>query len=115
VRPEARERYALACEMDGARTRRWLGEELDVTKRDGCYPLFSFSTALAAAPHDDHVLRRTVRRIGLLDRLQVFDEDESLHGSVERIFARLMADPPEPAGPPREALVTRISAAAASG
>jgi 2-polyprenyl-6-methoxyphenol hydroxylase-like FAD-dependent oxidoreductase len=115
VRPEARERYALACEMDGARTRRWLGEELDVTKRDGCYPLFSFSTALAAAPHDDHVLRRTVRRIGLLDRLQVFDEDESLHGSIERIFARLMADPPGPAGPPREALVTRMNAAAASG
>ena len=77
VTPEARERYALACDTDDARTRRWNGEPLDVGRRDGCYPLFAFAAALAAAPHDDLVLRRTIRRIGLLDRTDVFDEDST--------------------------------------
>lgn len=67
VTPEARERFALACETDDARARRWRGEPLDPARRDGCYPLFSFAAALAAATRDDRAPRRTIRRIGLLD------------------------------------------------
>jgi hypothetical protein len=107
VGEEARERYALACATDDARARRWAGEPLDPGRSDGCYPLFSFATAIAAAPHDDHVLRRTVRRIGLLDRTQVFDEDRELHRRIEAIAADLAAAS-LPFGPPREELLQRI-------
>ena len=107
VGPEARERHALACATDDARARRWGGEPLDIGKRSGSYPLFAFATALAAAPHDDLVLRRTIGRVGLLDRTHVFDDDGDLHDRIEAIFARLTETPPPPAGPPREELLAR--------
>jgi len=107
--PESRERHALACATDAARSQRWAGEPLDPAHRDGCYALFSFVGALAAAPHDDRVLRRTIRRIGLLDRTAVFDQDDELHGRIERILAE--ADPPSPPGPPREQLLARLASA----
>jgi 2-polyprenyl-6-methoxyphenol hydroxylase-like FAD-dependent oxidoreductase len=109
--PEARERHALACAMDAARAQRWAGAPLEVGRRDGCYPLFSFTAALTAAPHDDLVLRRTIRRIGLLDRTDVFDEDDALHDRVETIIGRLAANPPPPAGPPRQEMLERVVAA----
>ena len=112
VTPEARERYALACATDDARARRWNGEPLDISRRDGCYPLFAFAAALAAAPHDDLVLRRTIRRIGLLERTAVFDEDEQLHERIETVFASVVADSPPRAGPPRDELLARMTAAA---
>ena len=40
--PEARERHALACATDAARSLRWSGEPVEIGRRDGCYPLFSF-------------------------------------------------------------------------
>src|SRR5215203_1181722 len=40
--PEARERHALACATDAARSLRWSGEQVGIGRRDGCYPLFSF-------------------------------------------------------------------------
>ena len=110
--PEARERHALACATDSARSRRWSGEPLEISRRDGSYPLFSFVGALAAAPHDDTVLRRTIRRIGLLDRTAVFDEDHALHDRIEAILDRLMVRPPQSPGPPREELLARLAAAA---
>ena len=109
--PEARERHALACATDAARARRWAGEPLEIGRRESCYPLFSFVGALAAAPHDDLVLRRTVRRIGLLDRTAVFDEDHALHDRIETIFRLLAAHPPSPPGPPRQVLLERLAAA----
>jgi flavin-dependent dehydrogenase len=112
VTPEARERYELACETDDARGRRWNGETLDASRRDGCYPLFAFAAALAVAPHDDLVLRRTIRRIGLLDRTDVFDHDDHLHERIETTFAALATRPSLPAGPPREELLARMAAAA---
>jgi 2-polyprenyl-6-methoxyphenol hydroxylase-like FAD-dependent oxidoreductase len=114
VAVEARERYALVCATDDARARRWGGESIDIGRRDGCYPLFSFATALAAAPHDDHVLRRTIRRIGLLDRTSVFDGDADLHDRIEGIFAALMKTPPPPLGPPREELLAMVVAGGTS-
>jgi 2-polyprenyl-6-methoxyphenol hydroxylase-like FAD-dependent oxidoreductase len=106
--PEARERHALACATDAARSRRWSGEPLDITRRDACYPLFAFAGALAAAPHDDTVLRRTIRRIGLLDRTAVFDQDEALHERIEAILRRVAQRPPAPPGPPRDELLARL-------
>jgi hypothetical protein len=108
--PEARERHALACATDAARALRWSGEPLEIGRADGCYPLFSFVGGLAAAPHDDLVLRRTIRRIGLLDRTNVFDEDHALHHRIETILGRLEARPPSPPGPPREELLARLAA-----
>jgi len=73
---------------------------------------------LAAAPHDDLVLRRTIRRIGLLDRTAVFDQDDALHDRIETIVARLAASSPAPAGPPRQEMLARLASVvpgAASG
>jgi len=105
--PEARERHALACATDAARSLRWSGERLPIGRRDGCYPLFSFAGALAAATHDDTVLRRTIGRIGLLDRTAVFDDDDALHHRIETILGALAPPPP---GPPREDLLARLQA-----
>jgi hypothetical protein len=113
--PEARERHALACATDAARSLRWSGEPVELGRRDGCYPLFSFVGALAAAPHDDAVLRRTVRRIGLLDRTAVFDRDDALHDRIETILGRLAARPSSPAGPPRAELLARLAEASSGG
>jgi 2-polyprenyl-6-methoxyphenol hydroxylase-like FAD-dependent oxidoreductase len=107
--PEARERHALACATDAARAQRWRGEPLEIGRSDGCYPLFSFVSALAAAPHDDAVLRRTIRRIGLLDRTAAFDEDDALHARIETILSRLMARAPSPPGPPRDEMLARLN------
>ena len=110
VGDEARERHRLACATDDARSMRWSGEPLDIGRRDGCYPLFAFATAIAAAPHDDLVLRRTVGRIGLLDRTDVFDDDEELHERIETIFEQMNADSPAPPGPRREEMLARVGA-----
>lgn len=115
VAPEARERHRLACATDEARERRWAGEPLDIGRPEGCYPLFAFAAALAAAPYDDLVLRRTVRRIGLLDRTRVFDEDAELHGRIEAIYAHLASAAPPPPGPPRDEMLARIGAVPAPG
>ena len=112
VAPEARERHALACEMDAARSARWAGEPLDPSRAEGCYPLFSFTTALAVARQDDHVLRRTIRRIGLLERTAVFDADTQVHDRIAAIFRRVTETPTPPAGPPRDELLSRMAAAA---
>ncbi|HWG56290.1 MAG TPA: FAD-dependent oxidoreductase [Gaiellaceae bacterium] len=110
VAAEARERFALAVATDDARTRRWQGEPLDFTRRDGSYPLFSFAAALAAASHDDLVLRRTIRRIGALDRTAVFDGDDEVQTRIEQIVGRLFGDgAPPPAGPPRDELLRLIA------
>jgi 2-polyprenyl-6-methoxyphenol hydroxylase-like FAD-dependent oxidoreductase len=112
VGPEARERHALACATDAARSQHWRGESLQIGRREGCYPLFSFVGAVAAAPHDDAVLRRTIRRIGLLDRTGVFDEDDALHDRIEAILGA--APPPSRPGPPREELLATAREAVAS-
>jgi 2-polyprenyl-6-methoxyphenol hydroxylase-like FAD-dependent oxidoreductase len=114
VGPEARERHRLACEIDAARGARWSGSALDVARREGCYPLFSFTTALVAARHDDHVLRRTIGRIGLLDRTSVFDGDAELHARIETVFAEVIASSPPPPPIPRDELLARMRAAAAA-
>jgi 2-polyprenyl-6-methoxyphenol hydroxylase-like FAD-dependent oxidoreductase len=106
ARPESRERFALACAMDSDRSLRWSGAAIDIRRRDDSYPLFSFYGALAAAPRDDDVLRSTIRRIGLLDRIEAFDHDTPLH---ERIESILQGSAPAPSpGPPRADLLARL-------
>jgi 2-polyprenyl-6-methoxyphenol hydroxylase-like FAD-dependent oxidoreductase len=107
--PEARERHALACATDAARSARWRGEPLEIGHRTGSYPLFSFIGALTAAPHDDAILRRTIRRIGLLDRTAVFDEDDGLHDRIETVLAGLATRPASPPGPPRDEMLARLA------
>jgi hypothetical protein len=110
--PEARERHGLACRLDATRALRWAGEPLELGPRGDGYPLFSFASALAAAPHDDGILRSTIRRIGLLDRTDVFDRDGVLHERIVAVLGGLSAPPP---GPPREELLARLEAAAPGG
>jgi flavin-dependent dehydrogenase len=109
VGDEVRERHAFACDTDAARMRVWRGEKLEIGRRDGCYPLFAFGAAFAAAAFDDLVLRRTIGRIGLLDRTATFDDDPDLHDRIERIYADLTRTPPPPAGPPRDELLRLAS------
>jgi 2-polyprenyl-6-methoxyphenol hydroxylase-like FAD-dependent oxidoreductase len=109
VREEALERYELANAIGDTRAARWAGESLDIGRRDGCYPLFAFAAAFAAAPHDDLVLRRTIGRIGLLDRTAVLDADNEAQSRIETIFARLMQTPPPPPGPPRDELLACLA------
>ena len=68
--------------------------------------------AIAAAPHDDLVLRRTIRRIGLLDRTAVFDTDPALHDRIEAILRRLTTEAPSPPGVPRAELLERLATVA---
>jgi hypothetical protein len=76
--------------------------------------LFSFIGALMAAPHDDLVLRRTIRRIGLLDRTAAFDQDNGLHDRIQMILQHLTTSPPSPPGPSRLEMLARLATAAAS-
>ena len=71
--------------------------------------MFRWGAARPRAPHDDLILRRTIGRIGLLDRTAVFDEDDEVHGRIEARFAELMASPPPRPGPPRDELLTRLA------
>lgn len=111
VTPEASERHRFAVQTDAARVAAWRGEPLEVGRAGGCYPLFAFGAALAAAPHDDLVLRRTIRRIGLLDRTATFDDDAGLHGRIEQIYAGLVTGRAAPAGPSHEELLAIAGAA----
>jgi hypothetical protein len=69
---------------------------------------------LAAAPHDDLVLRRTIRRIGLLDRTAAFDQDGALHDRIETILEKLAASSPTPPGPARQEMLARLVTAVSS-
>jgi len=52
----------------------WQGEPVDFTRRDSCYSQFMFVAPAAVALEDGEVCRKTLRRIGVLDRLSVFDD-----------------------------------------
>jgi hypothetical protein len=102
VMPEVSERYALSCALDAVRIRGWQGERLDFTHRNGCYPQFMFVGTAAVALQDGEVCRKTLRRMGMLDRLSVFDDNIALQQRVEELLAR--ASPRAP-WPPRAELV----------
>ena len=114
VRPDIVERYAFASAVDDLRNRRWMGEPLDITRRDGgAYPLFIMAAGMAAALHDPEVFRRMLRRNYFLDSLQGVDEDVALQERIERIFAGVLAEQRPRPGPTREELLETITAALA--
>ncbi len=99
VRPELRERFDACTALDEQRLRAWRGGDVDL-KRD--YALFSLVAGGAVAAADPGVFRSFVRRIGLLDRTSVLDEDLELRESMERQFAAL---PRRALGPSRDEMV----------
>jgi hypothetical protein len=109
ILPEVRERFALSCELDAVRIRAWQGERIDFTHRTGCYPQFMWVGAAAVALQDAEVCRKTLRRIGVLDRLSVFDEDIALQMRVEELLTRASIGPPPQPRLPRAELA-RVAA-----
>ena len=106
IRPEINERYALSCALDAVRIRTWQGERVDFTHRNGCHPQFMFVGAAAVALQDGEVCRKTLRRMGVVDRLSVFDDDIALQQRVEELLARAPAgNSPRAPRPPRAELV----------
>lgn len=111
VWPDAVERFAWARDVDEAKARIRGGEDLDVGRHDGCYPLFSLVAAGGAATRDEDVFRAFVRRYGFLDRTAVLDEDVDLQRRIERIFAEMRAEAPPPSGISRDELHALVGAA----
>jgi len=104
--PEVSERFALSCALDAVRIRAWQGERIDFTHRNGCYPQFMFGGATAVALQDGEICRKTLRRMGMLDRLSVFDDDIALQQRVEELLAR-----PSPGSFPRATVPSRAELA----
>jgi 2-polyprenyl-6-methoxyphenol hydroxylase-like FAD-dependent oxidoreductase len=109
IAPELDERYALACALDAIRIRVWQGERVDFMHRHGCYPWFAFAGAAAVALDDAEICRKTLRRMCMLDRLSVFDEDVTLQERVKELLARKFADALPRPGPSRTELVRIVT------
>jgi 2-polyprenyl-6-methoxyphenol hydroxylase-like FAD-dependent oxidoreductase len=113
LRPDMVERYAFASAADDLRERRWMGEALDITRRDGgAYPLFILAAGMAAALVDPEVFRRMLRRNYFLDSLAGVDEDVALQERIEAIFGTLLGQRRPRSGPSREELVATLRSAA---
>ena len=111
--PELRERYAWISGFNEQRLRAWQGEPVALDRHDGAYALFCMAAAGAVARVDPDVFRVYNRRIGLLDRTGVLDDDIPMRQRIQQRFAELRATPPSPLGPPADELEAIISAAAA--
>jgi hypothetical protein len=109
IAPELNERYTLAGALDAIRIRVWQGERVDFMHRHGCYPWFTFAGAAAVALDDAEVCRKRLRRMCMLDRLSVFDEDVALQERVEELLARKFAEGPPRQGPSRTELVQFVT------
>jgi hypothetical protein len=73
--------------------------------------LFTLAAAGAVAAVDAEVARVFLRRIGLLDRTAVLDDDVALQQRIAAEFQRLVAARP-PTGPARDEMLAVIGAAA---
>jgi 2-polyprenyl-6-methoxyphenol hydroxylase-like FAD-dependent oxidoreductase len=103
--PVANERYAYASALDDQRHRMWLGEEVDFAHRDGDYALFTIVAGGVAAAADPDLARVFLRRIGLLDRTGLLDDDIALQRRIEAAFAAAAQLPRRPQGPPRDEML----------
>jgi len=106
VMPALRERYELAGALDAQRHRGWCGATLDFAGPDGDYALFSMAAAAQVAMRDPDVFRVFVRRLSLLDGLDVLDDDAVLRARIHDEYRRIAAVPRRPSGPDRDAMVT---------
>jgi hypothetical protein len=109
--PELRERYGWITQLDDQRLRWWLGEPVAIDRHNGAYALFSMAAAGAVARVDPDVFRVFNRRIGLLDRTGVLDDDLALRQQIERRFAELGTAPAAPLGPSQDEMVAVVAAA----
>jgi hypothetical protein len=91
------------------RIRAWQGDRIDFMHRAGCYPQFMWVGAAAVALQDGGVCRKTLRRMGMLDRLSVFGKDMALQQRVEELLTKASMSPPAPPGPSRAELA-RVAA-----
>lgn len=107
TRFDLEERFAYATAVDDARLRRWLGEPIDIRRRDGgSHELFTLAGAAVAAMADRDIFNRVLRRNAFLSPLAELDQDAAMLDQIERILAGMPAPPP--AGPNREHLVEII-------
>ncbi|MHB8512260.1 MAG: FAD-dependent oxidoreductase [Actinomycetota bacterium] len=102
---DLRERYRFAAAMDNQRLAMWRGERVDFAHRTGAYELFSVVAGSVVAMVDAEVFRAYLRRMWLLDGLEVFDRDIALQERVEKVFNEMLASPRPPQGPPREEML----------
>jgi flavin-dependent dehydrogenase len=105
TREELGERYAWITDLDDQRLRAWQGEPVPLGSHGGAYALFCMVAAGAVARTDPDVFRVFNRRIGLLDRTAVLDDDLAMRDRIERGFAELRRSPPPPQGPSREEML----------
>ena len=115
IYPETRERFDYSVAADEARARMWRGEKLDVFHAAGAYPIFTMVAASMAALQDDDVLRKTMRRIGFLDRMSVFDDDPALHRKIEGIVEKMFRSMTPVKMTGREELIAVMGRAVAQG
>jgi 2-polyprenyl-6-methoxyphenol hydroxylase-like FAD-dependent oxidoreductase len=101
ISPLARERYDLASHLDEQRLRMWSGGTVTLSP-DGDYELFTIAAGGAVAMVDPDVFRVFLRRIGLLDRTSVLDDDPAMQQLILARFGEMAAQPRPPAGPPRD-------------
>ena len=109
VTPALRERYDLATAVDGQRYRMWTGEQVDFSRHDAAYELFTVVAAGAVALRDPQVFRMFQRRTGLLDSTSVLDDDTDLQLRIEQQFQQMLQTP-RPPGPARDDLLAATAA-----
>jgi len=111
--PELRERYDYATELDEQRLRMWLGGDVDFAHHDGDYALFTIAAGGVAATTDAALARVFLRRIGMLDRTRVLDDDLVLRRRVEAAFQEAVKVPRPRPGPTRVEMLETVRRAAA--
>jgi hypothetical protein len=111
TQPELRERFAWSSALDEQRLRNWMGEPVDIAHHDGDYALFSMAAAGAVARVDPDVFRVFNRRVGLLDRTGVLDDDIALRRHIEAQFAELRRTAAPAPGPSRDDMLAAANAA----
>jgi len=112
---ELRERYELATELDAQRLRMWTGQPVDLAHHDGDHALFCVAAVGLAAMVDIDVARAFLRRLGLLDRTAVLDDDVPLQRRAEELFAAMRERPRPPLGPTREEMVELVAGLSRAG
>ena len=102
VDADAASRYEAVSSDDLDRDRLWRGEPVDVGPA-----FFVRTTVYPLAGEDAGLFRAVARRVNLLDPVDALERDEELVERARRLAAA--ADPPAPAGPPRERLLELIA------
>lgn len=112
--PALRERYDYATALDEQRHRMWTGGDVDFAHQDADYALFTIVAGGVAAATDPDLARVFLRRIGLLDRTRVLDDDLALRQRIEDAFASAATVSRPSHGPDRDEMLAAIRGVRAS-